>query len=417
MSAGDVGVRLDAFLEWVRDGGVAAARLPAWRPIAERLLALAGSGRVLEGHILSLIDASQGSPGQITLIEEVGEALLRYQALAKPTEPRPTREMPKLVTPAIQRPPVPARPSTGPVAAPPPAPPRDPDRATSRMRVPTPAPGEKLVSFDVPSQPPAPPAAPAAPATTVPTPPPAMAVGSTPPAPTGGGGRISNVHFRCPKCKVMVAANDEGVCPQCGTRPPAPVATAAEPARRVAWKRAAVAAAILLAAFAIWRVGARLVDRLSHPSVAGSYPARSVGLEITFQDGWRRRAEGQANLGSLGLDEPMAVARFTRDDSDLAVGTAARPADFNDARLAELADAGPEKVAASLHPLAGAVRLDRCLAEGRRLRCLGADGDRRVAAYVALLPKRVAVVVLRSRRNLEEITAEGDALVENLKPL
>ncbi len=409
VSVGDVGVRLDAFLEWVHEGGVAAARLPAWRPIAERLLALAGTGRILEGHILSLIDASQGSPGQISLIEEVGEAMLRYQALAKPSEPRPTREIPKHIASAIQRKtsPPPPRPATGPREPVPTPVPRDRDSPTNRLRAVTPVPGDKLVSFDAPSSPPAPP---------VPTPPPSMAVGSSPPTQAGAAGRVSNIHFRCPKCKVMVAANDDGVCPTCGTRPPTTVTTA-EPPERVLWKRAAVAAGLLLLAIVLWRVTARVVDHLSHPSVVGNYPARSVGLEIAFGDGWRRHAEGRVSLGALGIDEPMSVARFVGDGSDLAMAAAARPTDFNDARLAELADAGPDKVAATIHSLAEGARLERCTVEGRRLRCLGADGDRRVVAYVVLLPKRVAVLVLRSSRNMEETAAEGDALVDSLKPL
>jgi hypothetical protein len=113
----------------------------------------------------------------------------------------------------------------------------------------------------------------------------------------------------------------------------------------------------------------------------------------------------------------MAVARFVRHDDRLALASAARPLDFDDARLGQLADAGPDKVAASLRALDDGLRLDACLAEGRRLRCLGAHGDRRVAAYVVLLPKRVAVAVMVSDRNLEDTTAEADALVESLKPL
>jgi hypothetical protein len=439
VNGGDVGGRLDAFLEWVREGGIAAARFPAWRPVAEQLIALAGAGRILEGHILSLIDASQGSPGQVALIEEVGEAMLRYQALAKPADPKPTREMPKArasqrlptspgrsVTGPISTPPPPSRapasrptptptpapraPASRPIPAPAPASAQRDARPTHRLRPPVPMPGEKLVSFEAPSSPGAP----------VPTPPPSMAVGSSPPPSTvtGETGATSNVHFRCPKCKMMVAANDDGVCPTCGTRPPTKVVIAVEAPEGLWWKRAAVAGGVVALAMVLWlTIGARVVDHLAHPAVVGSYPARSVGLEATFQEGWRRHAEGQANLGALGIDEPMAVARFTRDDGDLALASAARPADFNDARLAELADAGPDKVAVPLHALADGVRLERCLAEGRRLRCLGSDGDRAVAAYVLLLPKRVAVVVLRSTHNLEETAVEGDALVESLKPL
>jgi hypothetical protein len=404
VNGGDLGGRLDAFLEWVRDGGVAAARFPAWRPIAEKLLALAGSGRVLEGHILSLIDQSQGSPGQIALIEEVGEALLRHQALAKPTEPKPTREIPKLVTPAIQRASSPPRPAGArePMLTPPPSPGAS-DGPTSRLRLSTPVPvpappsGDKLVSF----------------ATSVPTPPPSLAVGSTPPA-SPRPRRVSNVHFRCPKCKVMVAANPDGVCPTCGTRPPTATMTSAEPRPPRRWVRAAVAGGLVVVLVALTGY---IVDRASHPSVAGSFPARSIGLEVTLADGWRRRNEGQADLGALGIDEPMAVARFVRHDDRLALASAARPLDFDDARLGQLADAGPDKVAASLRALDDGLRLDACLAEGRRLRCLGAHGDRRVAAYVVLLPKRVAVAVMVSDRNLEDTTAEADALVESLKPL
>jgi hypothetical protein len=275
----------------------------------------------------------------------------------------------------------------------------------------TPTPGAKLVSFEAPSSP-------SSPGVPAPTPPPSMAVGSSPPHTSSAGGSVSAVHFRCPRCKVMVAANDEGLCPTCGIRPPSKVAMiAAEPQRGVWQKRAVAAAVTLVVAVALGLIVARVLDHLAHPSVAGSYPARSIGLEVTFQEGWRRHAEGQANLGALGIDEPMAVARFARDDGDLALASAARPVDFNDARLAELADAGPDKVAVPLHALADGVRLERCLIEGRRLRCLGSDGSRAVAAYVLLLPKRVAVVVLRSTHNLEQTATEGDALVESLKPL
>jgi len=371
-------VNLDAFLAWVVDGGVSAARIATWRPIAEKLLLMAGSGRILEGHILSLIDASQGSPGQITMIEEVGEALLRYQAVAKTNELKPTREIPRMG----------ARPPTQPP-----------------MMTPTTAPvPEKVVSFEAPSQQ-TPPPQPA-------TPPGGLAIGSAPP----GYHRTSNVHFRCPKCKMMVAANDQGVCPTCLTRPPSAVLTTERPPAPL-WWRLGIAAVVLIAAFVLYRLGAHAVDRLSHPSVSGTYPAHSVGLQLTFVEDWRKNAEGRANLGAIGLDEAMAVARFSRDDGDLAVASAPRPGDFTDSRLGQLADSGPDKVAAPLRSLAGHVRLDTCIASGRRMRCLGADGDRRAAAYVVLLPKQVVVMVMSSTRNLEEITAEADVLVDSLRPL
>jgi len=368
---------LDAFLEWVVDGGVSAARATAWRPIAEKLVRMAGNGRILEGHILSLIDASQGSPGQVTLIEEVGEALLRYQALAKTSELRPTREIPRLRSPT--QPPI-----TTPTSAPVP---------------------DKVVSFEVPSQPPP------APAPQPATPPGGLAIGSVPP-----GHRTSNVHFRCPKCKMMVAANDDGVCPNCSTRPPSAVMTTERPRASIGW-RVALVALVVVAALVVVRLGARVVDRLSHPSVSGTYPAHTIGLQLTFVEDWRKNTEGQANLGAIGLDEAMAVARFSRDDGDLAVASAPRPADFTDARLGQLADSGPDKVAAPLRTLAGEVRLDTCIASGRRMRCLGADGSRRAAAYVVLLPKQVVVMVMSSTRNLEDITAEADVLVDSLRSL
>ena len=370
-------VNLEAFLVWVVEGGVSAARMSAWRPIAQKLIGMAGSGRILEGHILSLIDASQGSPGQIAMIEEVGEALLRYQALAKTSELKTTREMPKM-----------GRSPTQPL-----------------ITTPTSAPmPEKVVSFDLPSQPPQPP-----PPRTA-TPPDGLAIGSTPPH-----HRTSNVHFRCPKCKMMVAANDEGVCPTCRTRPPSAVLTAEPPPVSI-WGRLGIAVVVLVAAFVLYRGGAWLVDRLSHPSVSGTYPARSIGLQLTFVEDWRKSTEGRANLGALGLDDAM-VARFSRNDGDLAVASAPRVADFTDARLGQLADSGPDKMAAPLRSLAGAVRLDTCIASGRRMRCLGADGDRRAAAYLVLLPKQVVVMVMSSTRNLEEITAEADVLVDSLRPL
>jgi hypothetical protein len=363
----------------VVEGGVSAARISAWRPIAQKLLVMAGSGRILEGHILALIDASQGSPGEIAMIEEVGEALLRYQALAKTSDLRSTREIPRVGMRTPTQPPI-----TTPTSAPVP---------------------EKVVSFDFPSQPPQPP-----PARQSATPPDGLALGSKPQH------RTSNVHFRCPKCNKMVAANDAGVCPTCSTRPPSAVLTAEERPPSSIWARLGIAFVVMVAAFVLFRLGACAVGRLAHPLVSGTYPARAIGLQLTFVEDWRRNTEGRANLGTIGLDE-AAVARFSRGDGDLAVAAAPRPPDFTDARLGQLADSGPDKMAGPLRSLSGAIRLDTCIASGRRMRCLGADGDRRAAAYLVLLPKQVVVMVMSSTRNLEEITAEADVLVDSLRPL
>src|SRR5215470_842277 len=102
---GDSVERLGAFLAWAKHAGMSDDRVSTWRPLADKLLRVAGDGRVLEGHILSLIDAAHAQPAEVTLIEEVGEALLRWQALAKPiASERPTREIPKMAPPAIQKP-------------------------------------------------------------------------------------------------------------------------------------------------------------------------------------------------------------------------------------------------------------------------------------------------------------------------
>ncbi|MBI3185560.1 MAG: hypothetical protein HYZ28_25760 [Myxococcales bacterium] len=93
---------LDAFVSWLRARQVPEANLGSYRAGAERLLAVAGQGKVFPKHLDEAVrreEASGGSPKRLANLHRIGQVLLQFQAEAGPPLPQPA--------PMTQRPPEP----------------------------------------------------------------------------------------------------------------------------------------------------------------------------------------------------------------------------------------------------------------------------------------------------------------------
>jgi hypothetical protein len=451
--AADGESRLAEFIEWVFLSGVEENRLPDFRRIGAELFDLAAGGRVNESHILRLIDArSEGPSGKanVSLIEDVGEQILRFQAARKSN--------PSLTPVPMAPPAAPARNLRSSTSQPFVA--RPEERVAGELRPPVAVTADSggpgsVVSFATGSVPPPPPGL-----STPPVPPMAGSgwTQSNPPSPPGNllalaqhsppvtdkSTRRSATLFRCWRCKIMVESDPSGACPRCGT--PAPrVASAPMPVIGTSSRNWLIGVG---AAFAIGVVGVlfvpRLVERMHHPSTPVAEELRSshLGVRIVFPNepgdraGWRHLREGDqaptANLGPLGdlVGEPLSLrsSRFFRGsvgnpDAELYVVVGARASSVTEASLGAWAQAiagAPDKLVDPIRELTGVsnVRFFKCAAGAGvphgGLRCTGTASHTAAVLTIWSARQNVDIALFFSDSGPEAALTESTDLVTGL---
>jgi len=439
--------RLNDFIEWAYLSGVEENRLRDFRRVATDLLTLADGGRVNESHILKLIDAhSEGPAGKaaVSLIEDVGEQILRYQVARKSSgvsstpAPQPMAPMPN----------APSRPHRGSTSQP--FVPRPEERVAGELRPPvaistaseTPVPA--VVSFATGSAPPQPPGSSSQ--STQPASQPASQ--SVPPVAKNPSGpllvaspqpdrstRRSATLFRCFRCKVMVESDPSGACPRCGTPAPKMQSSTATPVVGAPSQRWLVASGAIVALAVVAAVIApRLLERLHHPSepVGGEFRSQHLGVRMLFPDDWRHLREGDrapaANLDALAdvFADPLSVrsSRFFRGspgspDAELYLVVGARAPALSDAALATWAKGAidrPEKLADPVRELTGVadLRVFQCVFAGAvphgGLRCTAASAHTAAVVYV-WARGNVNLALFLSEAGPEDALAESGELV------
>jgi len=421
--------KLGDFLDWASASGLTPVRAADYRRIAVELFETSGGSRVTESHILRLIDAYADRPGgraAIALIEEVGEALLRYESARRmsagiSTLPAPSpmpmatpQSMPTAATPYPEPVAREKRRPSEPFTA------RPDERIAVELRPPaepreTP-PAQPVVSFVAGNEP---------------------AASSSSPSPKR---RIVGTQFRCLRCKAMVTPDETGACPRCGQIAPRissnQLAVVSPPSTRSAsWLLPAVLG--VLAFGLAYQFGPPLVEKLRRPSepVAGVTSSPHLGLRLTFPDGWRHSAEGDRapSTGSAGFEAVLRdgvglrSSRFFRRggeaDAELVLSVAPRPSQVTDevfAEWAEVAVSAPKTLEPTVRELSGVsdLVLDRCLAgpsvPGGGVRCVGNSGTTRALIYAWPARTVTAVAVFLTSQNPEAALDEGDALIGGL---
>jgi hypothetical protein len=401
-----VAAKLGDFLDWASAMGLTPVRAADYRRIAVELFELAGGGRVTESHILRLIDGYADRPGgraATPLIEEVGEALLRYEAARRTSA----------VTPPVSGSPTPVPPRRTPSE---PFTARPEERVAVELRPPaepreTPPP-QKVVSFAAGAEPPA----------------------RGAPAPRR---RASGTQFRCLRCKTMVTPDERGACPRCGQIAPRvssnQLAAVAPPATTsTGWLLPVVLGVV---AFALaFQFGPPLFERLTNPSkpAAGVHSSPHLGVRVAFPDGWRHASDGDRApaTAAAGFEAVLRdgvglrTARYFRTPrTELLLTVAPRPSQVTDEAFTEWASAAvaePRALERTVREVSGvsALAIDRCVAgppvPGGGLRCIGTAGDRRVLVYVWPARTVSAVGVFVTDQNAQAALAEADAVVEGL---
>lgn len=247
MAGADVRERVNEFVDWAISTGVERGRANGhYRSIGTELVERASGGRVTESHILRVSDAYADNPDLQAIVEEVGDAMLRFEDLRKTGKITP-QHLRSSEAETVERRPVSAE--------------------EARARAPSPAP-------KVP--------------TTTPTTIQARPVSaSTSGSPVKAGG----TQFRCPKCKVMVVANDAGRCPRCGGEPPHVIAAPPEEPRKPVsrmWIRALVAAVLLAGAiFVLTRIRSSVIERRAPGEAVTAWRGDDIGATFRFPPGWR----------------------------------------------------------------------------------------------------------------------------------
>ena len=408
--------KLGDFLDWASASGLTPVRAADYRRIAVELFETAGGSRITESHILRLIDSYADRPGgraAIALIEEVGEALLRYEA---------SRRM-SVAVPSVTPPPMP-------VATPPPP--------TERRRTSEPfttRPDERVaVELRPPAEPrETPPAQPVV----------SFVAGNEPaagkvPKPKR---KIAGTQFRCLRCKTMVTPDETGACPRCGQIAPRIssnqlAVVSAPPLRSTSWLLPALLG--VLAFGLAYQFGPPLVERLRRPSesVAGVTSSPHLGLRLTFPEGWRHSAEGDRapSTAAAGFEQVLRdgvglrSSRFFRraagePDAELVLSVAPRPSQVTDEAFSDWANAAvsaPKTLEPTMRELSGLTDLsiDRCLSgpsiPGGGVRCVGASGNTRALIYAWPTRAFTAVAVYLTGQNPEAAIEEGDAVISGL---
>jgi hypothetical protein len=405
--------RLIEFLEWAAETGITDERMPEYRRVATELFERA-NGRVREAHVLGLSDVytARGDEAGAALAGEVGDALLSFQAnkssgvqslplsgtgkalpTNRPKRPRPPGDHTGSKPAIRQAPPAPVR-VTAPVFPPP----------------------ETEPDFYFPDVVPEPPVLPDI---------------SVNPSPATTLSPHAGVRFRCLKCLTFVTATGQGVCPQCGTRPPraAPIVTTRTAPRS---RLKLLLGVLVVIGFLVG--GVRLVmvvvDRLSQPSesVAGAFRSEHLGAGIAFPAGWRRLRAGDAqkdvaDLAGTPLADALVDAQrvpassFFRGERAGAAGehlTVAR-APLREGTAAgwlAAASADPSLVAGAFTGTSarlGACEPSESPVPGAR-RCTGTSGRRAAVAYLWTETAHAGVLLLVSTMD----AAQTDKLAETL---
>jgi hypothetical protein len=426
---GEGEARLTEFLEWAFLSGVDEDRLKEFRRIALELFQLADGGRINETHILHLIDQHSEGPGgkaAVSLIEDVGEQILRFQASRKASISTP---------PSVPMANAPSRPPRATTSQP--FVPRPEERVAGELRPPVAvapggdAPGA-VVSFATGSAPPPPPVTTSS-VSSPPLGPPAPLL--TPPE---GGTRRSATLFRCWRCKVMVEADSTGACPRCGAPSPkvssAPLNVVKQPVGRGYLLAAAVVAVGVVALVAT----PRILDRLHHPSdpVAGEFHSPHLGVRLLFPDDWRHLREADraptANLDALAevFADALSIrsSRFFRGApgnpaAELYLVVGARTPALTDGALAtwnHAASEHPEWMSAPVAALTGVgnIKIFQCNSGASvphsGLRCSGAAGHTSAMLYIWAAKSTVDLALVLSEAGPEATLAESSDLVSGL---
>jgi hypothetical protein len=398
--------RLSDFLEWVAGNGLAPARVGDYRRIAVELLGVSGGQRVTESHILKLLDTYAESPtsrGATAMIEEVGEALLRFEA---------ARKLQAAQSPEPRR-------SSQPFTV------RPDERVAGDLRPPDSSrdtgPEQKVVSF----------AAQSSSAATTPVPRPRAAPEAR---------RQTGSQFRCRRCQAMVTASEGGACPRCGTPAPRissgqlPVAARSSSPSLGSWILPVVLG--VAAFFLAFAFGPGLLERLRHPSdaAAGTTTSPHLGVRLTLPEGWRHSAGGDraptTEAGGLEAILPeqtgLRASRYFRGsardpDAELVLAVAPRPSRVTDDVFAAWAErAARGRIQGPLQDLAGlpGLTLESCVTgaaiPARALRCAAREARTPAVVHVFAARALIAVAVYVDRAGAGDPTAAADEIVAGL---
>jgi hypothetical protein len=335
--------RVHEFVDWAMSSGADPTKREHYARFGAELVDTAMGGRITESHILALSDSYAATPGAesaLPLIEEIGDAMLRFQdhlrAQGRPVGARPLTPIPVAPIPGENAPPAlseplptnrPRRPrppeSADPGLAldPPGAPLRQPRRPESVIAV-----EPEVVSFSQVEPPPHEPAAvsikmpleplPEVEATPPPRSPPEAAprVGMTPPTETRRARTPTTPpaaqQFRCPKCKVMVTPTPAGTCPRCGSLPPHIGAFVPDaPRHGGSMKVLLVLAVVAVVLFLATRVLPGLLEKPPEGTEAASGGHRSehLRLSMSLPSGWRKIVAADLSIPDVAKSEYYGI--------------------------------------------------------------------------------------------------------------